>query len=423
MKKLLTVLALLTSISTFAVESFESVFTPANLPSITRDKELTYLREFIWESRPHLRQRSSALSETNFFHSNNYSFNEDALSSLLEDYREFFIKHKVDVDIDDRYLSQELLLQVEALATYIEDLLIMPRKKDYLDRLLYLNSSANLFGGLIINHRFKIKRGRKSEIKFSQEDNKPTVTIFYNEFIKSALLKEAKKEPTLASETRAFGHYGDMGDNIARYLLKYTFAGNKGLIIDSTTEMGFYKNNKRDIQHIFSFNNFRLREETFITPRKIDVAITAKYFKRICNGLGIAYTPSELFLLFPQAGMLKFKDKNGNLKYYSPANESVVFRPDELNDRMKRDYPFLIKENCTQEETSLYELGESTVDPGTGLNPKFIKYVSQISMAHRFQTFSSNPLSIKEVLELLICPAGKVCSRRQKIRDQGSPSL
>ena len=405
------------------------------LPNIHRNEPISHLRKDIWQDRTYLRERVDGSSDFNLFTTNEYSSKEEEMKSLIASYKEYFEKHKIDVEIEDKDLSQELILQVESFATYIEDILINKRLKDPLLELTYLRSTRNLYGGLVLNHKFIIKKGLSHKIKFSTENDVPTVTIYYKKFIDRHFLSSAAKASIPAAQSRKLPQDKNWGNARVREFVRYVFARENGIHAKLVTELG-YPVGEKDFERNYNFVTYIQKEKKFNSPTRIDRAITDKYFKRVCQNMGVVYTPADLFLLFPQSDISKVS-YNGNIRYLE-RNSRSLYRPEQLSWHLKREYSDVAEADCSEEEIEQYSIDGSKIDSLTGVSVEFLNYLLQSSMAYRFSNLGISTVEIKPVvkvsgdrvaysdakamIEEIQCPPAMLCYRSGWVTSSGALS-
>lgn len=396
----------------------EEKFSPTAL-QVVRTSPFVPMKDLVWGRNPKSKGRTSVLRPDNIFAMNSVSMKQKALDELLQAYVDFFRYHKVDVTINEK-ATPELILQVESFASYIEDMIELKRVRDpYID-LTFLSSTRNLYGSLILNHKFIIQKASMLSggnlISHKIVGGVPVTTIMYKNFIPSEYKKLAAAEPVPANKQNYLSSVSDK--NIFRFSMESNFGiGHRkgsGLDLVLNAQLGYEKNG--EFVFVYGSRYQRTGVDSFLTPDKIDYSIVSTFFKRVCNGLGTVYTPSNFFLNFPQMSLVKYTTSSGETRYKIVENQydgEFSYSEKELEGdvALKRTYGDVVNLNCSAEEVQKYGIVKENIDAETGLNMEFAKFFLNKSMVYRFN------LKRNTFMKEIVCPYASVCSEETRSAD------
>lgn len=187
-----------------------------------------------------------------------------------------------------------------------------------------------------------------------------------------------------------------------------------GLDLVLNAQLGYEKNG--EFVFVYGSRYQRTGVDSFLTPDKIDYSIVSTFFKRVCNGLGTVYTPSNFFLNFPQMSLVKYTTSSGETRYKIVENQydgEFSYSEKELEGdvALKRTYGDVVNLNCSAEEVQKYGIVKENIDAETGLNMEFAKFFLNKSMVYRFN------LKRNTFMKEIVCPYASVCSEETRSAD------
>lgn len=385
---------------------------------VVRTSPFVPMKDLVWSRNPKSKDRTSVLRPQNIFAMNSVSMKQPALDKLLESYKDYFKYHKIDVTINEK-ATPELILQVESFASYIEGMVELKRVRDPFIELTYMNSTRNLLGSLIINHKFIIQKAStfsgSNLISHKMVNGVPVTTIMYKNFIPSEYKKLAAAEPIPADKQQIL-NAGD--NNTFRFSMESNFGiGHRkgsGLGLVLNAQIGYPKDG--EFVFVYGSQYQRVGVDSFLTPSKIDNSMVTTYFKRACNNKAVVYAPSNTFLTFVQMSLVKYTTPSGETRYKIADNQTegeFSYSEAELANHpsLRKTYGDVIGQYCSNEEIQQYSINANNIDAETGLSIDFAKFIVNKSMGYRFN------LQKNTFMDEVVCTYAEVCSEETRSAD------
>lgn len=396
----------------------EEKFSPT-AQQVVRTSPFIPMKDLVWGRNPKSKGRTSVLRPQNIFAMNSVSMKQEALDKLLQSYVDYFRYHKIDVTIDEK-ATPELILQVESFASYIEGLIELKRVRDPFIELTYMNSTRNLMGSLIMNHKFIIQKAStfsgSNLISHKMVKGVPVTTIMYKNFIPSEYKKLAAAEPISATKQQILTRVSD--NNTFRFSMESNFGiGHRkgsGLDLVLNAQLGYEKDG--EFAFVYGSPYQRVGVDSFLTPSKIDNSMVTTYFKRACNNKAVVYAPSNFLLTFVQMSLVKYTTPSGEVRYKIADNQAegdFSYSEEDLKGHpgLRKTYGDVVNSYCSEEEVQQYSIKAKNIDAETGLNVDFAKFFLSKSMVYRFN------LQRNSFMDEVVCSYAEVCSEETRSAD------